>query len=278
MIKNSFCHIPGIGPVYEQRLWSLGFDTWEAVRNRFSNVLAGRRFASLDDHLDRSAEELSRGNASYFAKGLPSEEQWRLYGDFRHAVAYIDIETTRSALGGNVITSIALYDGARVRCYVRGRNLERFEDDIGEYKLLVTYNGKCFDAPIIEQTFRMRLHAAHIDLRFLLASLGYPGGLKSCEKQFGIDRGELDGVNGYCAVLLWEEYARTGNERALETLIAYNVQDVIHLETLMVGAYNQKLKRTPFLDIHEQAASPSPHVPWHPDADVLRRLRSRIAV
>lgn len=278
MLKNSFCHVPGIGPVYEQRLWSLGFDTWDAVLNRFSNVLAGKRFASLDKHLRRSAEELDGGNAAFFSSGLPTEEHWRIYGDFRGSVAYLDIETTGLYGAGNVITTIAVYDGERVRCYVQGENLADFEDDIQGYKLLVTYNGKCFDIPIIEQSFRMRFHAAHIDLRYVLGALGYPGGLKTCEKQFGIDRGDLDGVDGYYAVLLWDEYARGGNEQALETLLAYNVQDVINLETLMVAAYNEKLKRTPFRGSYEQAHATAPDVPWRAHPDTLRRIRERFLV
>ena len=59
------------------------------------------------------------------------------------------------------------------------------------------------------------MNQAHIDLRYLLKSLGYTGGLKGCEKKAGIDRGELDGVNGYFAVLLWQDYQRNRNEKPL---------------------------------------------------------------
>jgi uncharacterized protein YprB with RNaseH-like and TPR domain len=52
------------------------------------------------------------------------------------------------------------------------------------------YNGKTFDVPFIEKYFGIRMNHAHIDLRYVLKSLGYAGGLKRCEKALGLDRGE----------------------------------------------------------------------------------------
>lgn len=69
--------------------------------------------------------------------------------------------------------------------------------------------------------------------------------MKGCERQ-GIDRGEFRNIDGYYAVILWQEYKRTGNEKALETLIEYNRMDARNLETLTVMAYDMKLKETPF--------------------------------
>jgi uncharacterized protein YprB with RNaseH-like and TPR domain len=84
----------------------------------------------------------------------------------------------------------------------------------------------------------------------VLKSLGFSGGLKGCERQLGIDRGELSGIDGYYAVILWHDYKRTGNKKSLETLIKYNSLDARNLETLMVMAYNLKLKGTPFYEIN----------------------------
>ncbi|MCK5408606.1 MAG: ribonuclease H-like domain-containing protein, partial [Candidatus Krumholzibacteria bacterium] len=226
MLKNSFCHVPGIGAVYERRLWSLGVNSWDKVLNGYSSTLTGRRFSSLSRHIERSFHELESQNAPFFAKSMPSDEHWRMFPEFRDSIAYLDIETTGLRAGGNTITCISVYDGREIRCYVRGRNLDEFKGDIAKYKLLVTYNGKCFDVPVIEQNLRVRFDVTHIDLRYVLTSLGYMGGLKMCEKQFGIDRGSLDGVDGYYAVLLWNEYVKSGNEHALETLMAYNIEDV----------------------------------------------------
>jgi len=66
------------------------------------------------------------------------------------------------------------------------------------------------------------------------------------EKKAGIDRGELEKIDGYFAVLLWNDYRINHNRKPLEILLAYNIQDVVNLEILMVLSYNLKLKDTPF--------------------------------
>ena len=147
---------------------------------------------------------------------------------------YLDIETNGLPGALSHITTIAVYDGKKVRHYVYGENLEDFKDDIQRYQVIVTYNGKCFDIPVIEQHFGIEMPQAHIDLRFLLHSLGYKGGLKGCEKMLGLDRAELAGVDGFFAVLLWNDYLERGDRRSLETLLAYNVLDAVNLERLMV--------------------------------------------
>jgi hypothetical protein len=100
----------------------------------------------------------------------------------------------------------------------------------------------------IEQYFRIRLGQVHLDLRYLLKSLGFSGGLKGCERQMGIDRGELRDIDGYYAVILWQQYMMTGNQKSLETLIEYNSADARNLETLLIMAYDMKLKETPFYE------------------------------
>ncbi|NLF39823.1 ribonuclease H-like domain-containing protein, partial [bacterium] len=232
MLESTFCHLPGIGPARETKLWSAGLDTWDALAGgsgRHAGISACAR-AHLAPLLERSRAERASGNPSYFASLLPHDATWRLFRDFRAGTAYLDIETTGMAGGIDVITSISLYDGADVKSYVYGRNLDEFLDDVARYRVLVTYNGACFDVPFIERYFNVRLPHAQIDLRYVLRSLGYTGGLKACEKRLGIDRQGLDGVDGYFAVLLWNEYARRGNGKALDTLLAYNQLDTVNLE------------------------------------------------
>ncbi|MBW1642466.1 MAG: ribonuclease H-like domain-containing protein, partial [Deltaproteobacteria bacterium] len=94
--------------------------------------------------------------------------------------------------------------------------------------------------PFIENQFGLKLDHSHIDLRYVLVGLGFSGGLKGCERQLGINRGDLSGVDWYFAVLLWNDYIRNNNKRALETLLAYNIEDVVNLEKLMVISYNMK--------------------------------------
>jgi hypothetical protein len=80
---------------------------------------------------------------------------------------------------------------------------------------------------------------------FPLRRLGYHGGLKSIERQLGLQRdGALKQVNGYLAVLLWREYKR-GNRGALDTLIRYNLEDVVNLQYLADFVYNLSAARLP---------------------------------
>lgn len=116
---------------------------------------------------------------------------------------------------------------------------------------------------------------AHIDLRYVLGSLGYKGGLKGCEKQFGIDREELNGVDGLFAVHLWNDYKRKGNRKALETLLAYNILDVVNLEKLMVFAYNLKVKNTPFSGTHALPLPETPSIPLQPDMKTIARIKDQ---
>lgn len=273
MLRRTFCHIPGIGPRVESRLWSAGFHSWESVLDTRAGALPVRLRSTLACHVRKSADELDGGNAAYFEERLPPAEHWRMFSEFRRSAAYLDIETTGLSPAFNAITTIALFDGSRIRYYVQGRNLEDFAADVLNFKLVITYNGKCFDIPFIERSFGIEIRAAHIDLRYVLRSLGYKGGLKGCEKQLGIDRGDLDGVDGYFAVLLWHDFVENGNELALETLLAYNIEDVVNLESLMVSAYNMKVGRTPFAGSLAFESPMSPALPFKPDRRTIDRIR-----
>lgn len=275
MLRNTFRHIPKIGRVTEWKLWESGALSWDEALELDPRLLPYR--GNLDEHLHESMERLRGNDAAWFAGRLPAMEYWRLFAEFRGRTAYIDIETDGGSIeGGGVITTISLWDGENIRHYVHGENLRNFQDDILDYSLIVTYNGVAFDVPFIENWFRTRLPHAHIDLRFILASLGFRGGLKGCERQFGIDRGELDGVDGYFAVLLWRDYMQ-GNPAALDTLLAYNTLDVVNLERLLVEAYNRKIGETPFALVNELPIPEFPEsLPIKPDPDTLERIRNKL--
>ncbi|MFZ5864736.1 MAG: ribonuclease H-like domain-containing protein [Thermodesulfobacteriota bacterium] len=274
MLKNTFCHISGIGLKTERNLWSQGLLSWDDVLDRGPAGIRWHNGHVLEYRVRDSLEQLLMGNAAYFARALPPGEKWRLYSEFRNETAYLDIETSTGGGNGNYITTIALYDGASVFYYVHGYNLGMFAEEIVKYKLIVTYNGKSFDVPIIEDYFKIKLPQAHIDLRHILHSLGYRGGLKGCERQLGLHRNELDGVNGYYAVLLWRDYLRNGNHRALDTLLAYNILDAVNLEPLMITAYNLKLADTPFAETHQIPLPSAPRNPFKPDVNTIDRLRN----
>jgi hypothetical protein len=226
----------------------------------------------ITSYLEESKQNLKSYNPNYFSDLLPANQHGRFFPEFRNSTVYLDIETTGLESWGNIITTIALYDSDSITYYINGQNLDDFPNDIGKYKVIVTYNGKTFDVPFIERYFGIKLDHAHIDLRYILGSLGYRGGLKSCEIQLGIDRGDLAGVDGFFAVLLWYDYKRTGNQRALETLLAYNIQDVLTLENLMVIAYNMKINDTPSYR-NLLPAPVLPEIPFEVDLKTLDRIK-----
>ncbi|MEW5908894.1 MAG: ribonuclease H-like domain-containing protein [Thermodesulfobacteriota bacterium] len=273
MLKNSFSHIPGIGIKTERRIWNQGIHTWDDAIQRLPDSVLKIQGAPFRWILDESKVHLYREDPVFFSKLLPSNLHWRLFPEFRNHVAFLDIETTGISEWENEITTIALFDGKEIYHFINGENLHSFPERIEQYRLLVTYNGKSFDIPFIERFFGIQLTCAHIDLRYVLKSLGFKGGLKGCEKQIGIDRGILNGVDGFFAVLLWKEYRTTRNPRILETLLAYNISDVLSLEELMIESYNLKLLDTPFSDllcIEKPAVRNNPFIP---DLYIIEKIR-----
>jgi uncharacterized protein YprB with RNaseH-like and TPR domain len=238
MLCHTFQHIPGLGERRERALWRRGISTWDdllAAPQRSGLPATLLHDAEAIIHL--SQEALRQGNIYFFAQLLPVREHWRLYGDFQDVTAYLDIETGPLGHGRQGITVIGLFDGREFRSFVRGHNLHTFEDYLRRYDLLVTFNGKSFDLPVIERELGIPIYQAQIDLRLFLHRLGYHGGLKRIERQWGIDReDEIAGLTGFDAVLLWARY-RHGDAAALPRLIAYNRADVVNLEVLLQRGY-----------------------------------------
>ena len=275
MLFHSFIHIPGIGAKTERLLWESGIHQWSDVREPLPAALPVAKARLLLRYVEERRQLLEESPVD-FAKLMPIAERWRLFPLFREKTAYLDIETNGHFGEYTQVTAIALYDGRTVRTYVQGENLVDFAADIDRYAMLVTYNGRAFDVPVLERAFGIRLRQVHLDLRHILYRLGVKGGLKGCEKRFGLDRGPLEGLDGYAAVILWEEYQRSGDRRFLETLLAYNVEDTVNLEPLMVHAYNANLATTPFV----QTRLPQPQVPRRPFAahpEIVCRIRARFA-
>lgn len=244
MLRNTFVHVPGIGPQTEARLWADGCLDWDCLLESWQNFSYGQadRSAVLK-HVERSNRALEAGEHQFFARGLRRANAWRAFPEFRDSCVYLDIETD----GTDTVTMIGLYDGIEYVCLVRGEDLGNFPDLISHYGMIVSFAGAMFDLPVLQRAFRgIRFDQIHIDLCPTLRQAGYRGGLKRIEKNMGIERPEgIDGLNGLDAVRLWRRYERCKDERALETLIAYNRADVINLERLAEEAYS-RLRRLIF--------------------------------
>lgn len=273
MLQHTFSHIPGIGRAIEKNLWAAGVSTWGDWQTPAPVRISAGGSAEASTIIEASRAALNNNDPSFFTSRLAVSDAWRIFSDFRHSVAYLDIETTGLDDFAE-ITTIALYDGQDIFTYVNGHNLDDFVGDIEKYKVIVSYNGKSFDVPFIERYFRISLPHAQIDLRYILAKLGFKGGLKGCEKQLGLSRGNLDGVDGYFAILLWQEYKKSGSKRALETLLAYNIEDTVNLERLAVEAYNRNVTLTPFSAKLSLLWPEIPCSPYRADSKTVDQLRN----
>jgi uncharacterized protein YprB with RNaseH-like and TPR domain len=242
LLEHTFIHISGIGPKTEQHLWQRGILTWtEFLRHEQMVFSSPARDAYVRRQLEASVD--NRNNIGFFLDRLSSPNLWRVFGRFRDRAVYLDIETNGGYRGTDEITLIGLYDGQSVQTFINGINLSDFEFAVATYDLVITFNGSQFDLPVIRRHFpHIALPAAHIDLRFLLRSIGYRGGLKLIERSFGLTRGpQIDGLDGYDAVRLWRAYDR-GDQRALDRLIQYNTADIVNLKPLMERA-SEEMKR-----------------------------------
>ncbi len=274
MLQHTFCHIPGIGAKTERQLWAAGITSWNLWQPQPPIRLSAAVRAEAAGVLQRSLAALDNDPA-FFIDHLGSTEPWRIFPHYRNRTVYLDIETTGLDDYAEV-TTIALYDGKEVFTYINGINLDDFVNDIEKYQVIISYNGKSFDIPFLERFFRIRLPHAQIDLRYVLARLGVTGGLKGCERQLGLHRGNLDGVDGYFAVLLWRRYCQEKDPKALETLLAYNIEDTVNLERLMIEAYNRNVLTTPFAEKLILPFPAPPPNPYFADYGCIERIKNEV--
>jgi len=271
MLKHTFQHLHGIGEKTEKRIWAMGITTWEEFLNSPAQAPLSqwqRDLACVE--LENSFRALERRDAQYFTEKLSGALHWRLFPEFGQRIAYLDIETTGAVAGLSHLTVVGVYDGNQPRAYIRGDNLDQFAPEIDEFTLLVTYNGKLFDLPFLRQELGIPLAQAHIDLRYPLAALGYKGGLKKIERTLGLEReGPVALLDGWCAVLLWQ-YHEQGESGALETLVRYNLEDVIHLPALLACVYNTRLQGLPFT-VPAVTFPPPPPLPFGFNASLISR-------
>jgi len=138
-----------------------------------------------------------------------------------------DIETT-GVTGFDHITTVAWAIGGEIKHAVFGDDWTEFEEDWRRASGTVTFNGTYFDEKYIAKDLALTKHSRHCDLRFFLKAAGRKGGLKKMAESENMHRpAELAGVDGFFAITIWKYYQETGDEEALNQLLAYNVWDVI---------------------------------------------------
>lgn len=152
--------------------------------------------------------------------------------------AYLDIETTGCSRHSHDLTVIGIaierQDAMEVVQLVGGGITDTaLSNALVGVETLYTYNGHRFDLPFIRHALGINLES-QIRCRDLMIDCWkhkLKGGLKAVEQKLGIDR-QSKGIDGWMAVRLWWDYINNCNTAALQTLLAYNRDDVVNLKTL----------------------------------------------
>lgn len=242
MIRRTFQHIPGVGPWREKDLWARGIARWEDFPGAGEGVGISRKADdTARNRIDLARQALETGDLAELAKLLPPREHWRLYGQFAQDAVFFDIETDGKT--ENVPTVVSLFDADGLQVFIAGRNMDELPAALEKRRLWVTFNGSCFDVPVLKHHFpNLPVPAAHLDLRFIWRRLGFGCGLKALEDEFKLSRApHLRGVNGWDAVILWRHYVSRADLEALRFLVEYNLYDAFNLRTLMDLAYNRAI-------------------------------------
>ena len=245
MVRKSFIFVPGVGHKTEQYLWQHGITSWSQLSDGWHLPhISQNKKTHIRDFVRKGTDALRNRDISFFADNLPPNEHWRLYHDFRDRTLFLDVETTGLSRYYDDITLIGTFDGRESRIFVKDNNLGDLVKLLEKYDVLVTFNGKLFDVPFIKKEFpKLPLQHVHLDLRFLLRSVGIGGPLKEIEQKLGIRRGgEITDIGGREAAVLWSRFLK-GDDEALRKLVLYNLSDTKNLKTLMDYCYRRKFQQ-----------------------------------
>ena len=232
-VENSFLPVSGVGERTERRLWESGVTHWDDFAGDgpgVGDVTAERIYAFIDE----AERALDDGDTTFFGDALPDGELWRLYENVADNTAFFDIETTGLDKHNSVVTTVSVHRGGETTTLVRGSDLtdDRLRDLL-DAPLVVSFNGKRFDAPFLEHSFDLSLDGPHLDLLYPCRRLDFTGGLKQVEQDLGVARAGVEDVDGREAVRLWRRYENRNDEAALDRLVEYNRYDTQNLRTIL---------------------------------------------
>ena len=246
MIESTFQIAPGIGAKKERDIWCSGVLNWDdfLCSDTVCGIKDGRK-RKCDAYLEEAKGFLkdrdSRGLCDLLKKG----EEWRLYDRFKDDAAYLDIETD-GLDRDSLVTVVTVHRKNRTCTLTHGMDLdaETLQKALDGCKILVTFNGKCFDVPVLRYSFpTVDLDIPHFDLRYGCGRVGLKGGLKPIERMLGISRSDdIHDVDGEDAVRLWKNWERHGDEESLRVLMEYNRADTINLESISGIVYDRLVR------------------------------------
>lgn len=243
MIEHTFQMLPSVGAKKERVLWESDILTWDDFLSSDSIQCVKPALKERSDPIIMQAEEmLKEEDALALSDLIPKPEHWRMYDHFKDDAAYLDIETDGLSRD-SLVTVVTVHRKGRTTTLTEGIDLdsESLSKALEGSKMLVSFNGSCFDVPVLRNSFpNVDFDMPHYDLRFASRKVGYRGGLKPLEISLGIHRSEdiLD-VDGEMAVRLWHQWERNGDEDALSILQEYNRADTVNLEYIADVIYGR---------------------------------------
>jgi len=178
--------------------------------------------------------------------GMPSDVDWR-------RACFLDTETTGLSSGTGTMAFVVglgffVEGGFHVRQYFlrdpgdEPAMIEALAELLPRFEVLVSFNGRAFDVPILENRFILArtppptADQPHLDLLYPARRL-WRDHLPSCALStieravLGVLR-EQDDVPGGVIPYLYRDYLRTGDAREMKRVLYHNVVDVLSLVTL----------------------------------------------
>lgn len=236
MITHTFQMLPAVGAKKERAIWESGVLSWDDFLSADSvGSMKSDAKSRGDSVIMQASELLDDGDCSGLAEMIPKGEAWRMYGRFRDRAVYLDIETDGLSRD-SLVTVVTLHGMGDTVTLTEGIDLtpEALSQALDGAAMLVTFNGSCFDVPVLRNSFpEVCWDFPMYDLRFASRKVGYRGGLKPLEIEMGITRSdEIEGVDGADAVRLWKMWQRNGDRDALDILTEYNRADTVNLEVI----------------------------------------------
>lgn len=172
-----------------------------------------------------------------------------------HRSVFVDTETTGLAGGTGTlafVVGLAFFDtdGFHIHQYFlrdlgdEPAMIARLAEELPAFELLVSFNGRAFDVPILETRFILNRRPFPMSMRPHLDLLPparrlWRHHLPSCslmsieEEVLGVRRDQAD-VPGYLIPSLYRDYLRTGDARDMQRVLYHNAVDILSLVALAV--------------------------------------------
>ena len=247
ILDQSLCLLDGVTHETEIRLRRAGVLTCEQLARDADRYFSARHAQRIRDSFSEWQVARTSGLIDWMVGHLPVGHRVRALSQYWDDALFFDIETDGKS-PSSCITCISTIRHRTHRSFWRGHNLSDFLTEWANAKILVSFNGKRFDTPIVCKAFGLTSIPPQIDLMDEAAHYGYRGGLKVVEKRFGFSRKAKGCVDGNDAIRLWMEYTTGHLDDSLKTLLAYNQEDVESLVALSKAILCLSLENTLIID------------------------------